>query len=98
MQKPSLLLFNDLIEAFGQVVRKWLFESIYQRFPQDIEPKLFRLLVSLYSKTTTSLAQNPDDIFELLLEVRQDILIKNGRFWSLYPPIFCIGLSNTIEL
>ena len=71
MQKPSLLLFNDLIEAFGQVVRKWLFESIYQRFPPETEPKLFRLLESLWSKTATSLAQNSDDIFELLLGVRQ---------------------------
>ena len=71
MQKPVFLLFVDLSAAFDHVVRKWLFESIYQRFPQETEPKLFRLLESLYSKTTTSLAQNPDDIFELLLGVRQ---------------------------
>ena len=71
MQKPVFLPFVDLSAAFNQVVRKWLFESIYQRFPQENEPKLFRLLKSLYSKTTTLLAQNPDDIFELLLGVCQ---------------------------
>ena len=71
MQKPVFLLFVDLSAAFDHVVRKWLFESIYQRFPQDVKPNLFEILEALYSKTTTSLAQNQDDIFELLLGVRQ---------------------------
>ena len=56
---------------FDHVVRPWLFQSIYQRFPPEAEPILFKLLETLYSKTTTSLAQNPDDVFELLLGVRQ---------------------------
>ena len=71
IQKPFYLLFVDLSYAFDHVVRNWLFESIYQRFPQQVEPTLIRLLESLYQKTTTSLAQTPDDVFELLLGVRQ---------------------------
>ena len=36
-----------------------------------------------------------------LLNKRQvllKILIKNGRLWTFYPLIFCMGLSNTDEL
>ena len=71
MQKPVFLLFVDLSAAFDHVTRKWLFQSIYQRFPSDTEPTLFKLLESLYSKTTAALAENPEDIFELTAGVRQ---------------------------
>ena len=71
MGKPAYVLFVDLSSAFDHVIRRWLFDSIYQRFPQDVEPKLFKLIESLYSKTTTALADNPEDIFELLSGVRQ---------------------------
>ena len=71
IQKPFYLLFVDLSSAFDHVARNWLFESIYQRFPQQVEPNLIKLLESLHQKTTTSLAQTPDDVFELLLGVRQ---------------------------
>ena len=42
-----------------------------QIFPQQVEPTLIKLLESLYHKTTTSLAKALDDIFKLLLSVRQ---------------------------
>ena len=48
-----------------------LFESIYQRFPGGSDQKLIKLLETLYSYTTTSLAETTDDSFELTLGVRQ---------------------------
>ena len=71
MKKPTYLLFVDLTAAFDHVVRKWMFQSIYQRFPPGADTTLIELLEALYSYTTTSLAETADDIFELLLEVRQ---------------------------
>ena len=71
MKKPTFLLFVDLTAAFDHVVRKWMFKSIYQRFPQEADTKLIELLEAVYSYTTTSLAETPDEIFELTLGVRQ---------------------------
>ena len=48
-----------------------MFQSIYQRFPPGADTKLIELFESLYSYSTTSLAETPDDIFELLLGLRQ---------------------------
>ena len=67
MKKPTYLLFVDLTAAFDHVVRKWMFKSIYQRFPQEADTKLIELLEAVYSYTTTSLAETPDEIFELTL-------------------------------
>ena len=44
IQKPVFLLFVDMSAAFDHNERKWLFQSIYQRFPLDTEPTLFKLL------------------------------------------------------
>ena len=71
MKKPTYLLFVDLTAAFDHVVRKWMFQSIYQRFPRGADTTLIELFEALYSYTTTSLAETPDNIFELLLGVRQ---------------------------
>ena len=71
MRKPVFLLFVDLSAAFDHVVRDWMFKSIYQRFPPHADTTLIQLLESLYRYTTTSLAETPDDLFELLLGVRQ---------------------------
>ena len=71
MKKPTYLLFVDLTAAFDHVVRKRMFQSIYQRLPPREDTTLIELLEALYSYTTTSLAETPDDIFELLLGVRQ---------------------------
>ena len=71
MKKPAYVLFVDLSAAFDHVVRKWLFKSIYQRFSPGADTKLIKLLETLYSFTTTSLTETPDDLFELKLGVRQ---------------------------
>ena len=71
MKKPVFLLFVDLTAAFDHVERAWLFKTIYQRFSNEEERKLIRLIESLYSFTTTALAETPDDIFRLTSGVRQ---------------------------
>ena len=71
MKKPVYVLFVDLSAAFDHIVRKWLFKSIYQRFPSNSDTTLIQLLEALYEYTTTSLKETPDDIFELILGVRQ---------------------------
>ena len=71
MKKPTYILFVDLTAAFDHVVRKWLFKSIYQRFPPGTDTTLIELIEALYSYTTTYLAETPDDVFELGLGVRQ---------------------------
>ncbi len=47
------------------------FSSIEQRIKNEAERALFRLIQSLYSRTTSSLAQTPSDIFEVKCGVRQ---------------------------
>ena len=64
MKKPVFLLFVDLTAAFDHVEREWLFKTIYQRFSNNEEKKL-KLIESIYSYTTTALAETPDDIFRL---------------------------------
>ena len=71
MKIHAFVLFVDLTAAFDHVIRPWLFKSIYQRFPGGSDQKLIKLLETLYSYTTTSLAETPDDLFELTLGVRQ---------------------------
>ena len=71
MKKPVYVLFVDLSAAFDHVERKWLFKSIRNRFPDASDLKLINLLESLYSSTTTALAETPDDKFELTVGVRQ---------------------------
>ena len=71
IQKPIMLLFVDLSSVFDHVIRKWLFKSIYQRFSPDACVSLIKLLEALYGHTTTSLAENPEDVFKLLTGVRQ---------------------------
>ena len=71
MKKPIYALFIDLTAAFDHIERKWMFKTLYQRLPPDADKKLIQLLESLYSYTTTELAQSPNDVFELILGVRQ---------------------------
>ena len=71
MKKPVFLLFIDLTAAFDHVVRTWLFSSISQRLENQDENKLFKLIESLYSLTTTALAQTPEDKFDVKCGVRQ---------------------------
>ena len=71
MKIPAFVLFVDLTAAFDHVIRPWLFKSIYQRFPGGSDQKLIKLLETLYTYITTSLAETPDDLFELALGVRQ---------------------------
>ena len=71
LMKPIYVLFIDLTAAFDHIERSWMFKSIYQRLKPDADRKLIELLESLYAQTTTSLAQTPEDAFELILGVRQ---------------------------
>ena len=70
-KKQLFVLFVDLSAAFDHVNRDWLFKSIYQRLPRDQSQKLFKLLESVYSFTTTALSGNDEDIFNVLTGVRQ---------------------------
>ena len=71
MKMPTLILFVDLSAAFDHINRDWLFKMMKQRFPAFADINLIHLLESLYSHTTTALAETPEDIFEITLGVRQ---------------------------
>ena len=71
MKKPVYLLFVDLSAAIDHVERSWLFLSISKMMKNQNGVKLFELLQSLYSRTTTALAQTPDDKFDVKCGVRQ---------------------------
>ena len=71
MRKKAYLLFVDLSSAFDHVERKWLFDTIKQRYKNHKLDPIIKLLESLYAHTTTSLAETPDDTFEITLGVRQ---------------------------
>ena len=71
MKKPAYALFVDLSAAFDHIERSWMFKSIKNRLPKQFDLRLVHLLESLYSKTTTALAETPDDVFELSAGVRQ---------------------------
>ena len=70
-KKQVFVLFVDLTAAFDHVDRKWMFSSIHQRLSPNTNTKLFELMESIYKYTTTALKDNPDDIFETALGVRQ---------------------------
>ena len=70
-RKPLYALFVDLSAAFDHVNRDWLFKTLYQRLPANKNKKLFKLLESVYSFTTTGLSDNEKDIFNVLVGVRQ---------------------------
>ena len=69
MRKKLYVLFIDLTAAFDKIERSWLFKSIRQRIPGS--QKIVDLLQKLYSYTTTALSNTPDDIFQIILGVRQ---------------------------
>ena len=70
-KKQVFALFVDLSAAFDHVNRDWLFKSLYQRLTAGQSKKLFKLLESIYSFTTTALNGHDEDIFEVLVGVRQ---------------------------
>ena len=65
------MLFVDLSAAFDHVDRRWLFKTIKQRLQNNIDCKLFELLETLYSSTTTALAGHELEKFVIGLGVRQ---------------------------
>ena len=72
MKMPVYAPFIDLSAAFDHIVCSWLFKSVYVRFPKSSpQIKLIKILEAVYKQTTTSLAETPDDIFELFSGVRQ---------------------------
>ena len=71
MKKPTFAMFVDLSAAFDHVERSWMFKSIKNRLPEGFNLELVHLLETLYSNTTTALAETPDDTFQLSVGVRQ---------------------------
>ena len=65
------VLFVDLTAAFDHIDRRWLFKTIKQRLQSDIDCKLFDLLETLYSSTTTALTGHELEKFVIELGVRQ---------------------------
>ena len=71
MKKTVYAVFVDLTAAFDHVERGWVFKSIKNRLPEGFNLELIQLLESLYSNTTTALAETPNDVFQLTAGVRQ---------------------------
>ena len=71
MKRPTYVLFIDLTAAFDHIDRDIMFETIYQRISSYEDRKLIQLLESLYSYTTTALAETPKDEFTIKNGVRQ---------------------------
>ena len=71
MKKPTPVLFVDLTAAFDHVERNWLFMTIEKRFANNSSNELVDLLKAIYSYTTTALAENLDDKFELKVGITQ---------------------------
>ena len=71
MGKEVDVLFVDLSAAFDHVNRRWLFRTIKQRLKRNVDCKLFDLLETLYSSTTSSLDGNELEKFIIELGVRQ---------------------------
>jgi hypothetical protein len=71
MKKTVYALFVDLAAAFDHIIRDFMFNSILNRIPPHVNSKIIQLLQNLYNDTTTSLAETPDDCFELFIGVRQ---------------------------
>ena len=63
MKKTVYAVFVDLTAAFDHVERGWVFKSIKNRLPEGFDLELIQLLESLYSNTTTALAETPNDVF-----------------------------------
>ena len=66
--EPLYLIFCDLSAAFDHCVRKWLFESIRMRFPDDADTTLIDILENLYENTSCDLEGNT---FKTTAGVRQ---------------------------
>ena len=71
MKRPVYTLFIDLTAAFDHVPRETMFKAMKNRLPDSHTKKLINLLAVLYSYTTTSLEEAPDDVFETRSGVRQ---------------------------
>ena len=65
------ILFVDLTAAFDHIDRRWLFKTIRQKLQGTIDCKLFDLLETLYSSTTTALSVHDLDKFIIELGFRQ---------------------------
>ena len=69
--KEVNVLFVDLSAAFDHVDRRWLFRTLKQRIQNNTDCKLFDLLETLYSSTTTALSKHELETFVIELGVRQ---------------------------
>ena len=73
LNRETFLLFVDLTAAYDWCVRKWLFQSIYNRInPNDnVTANCIRIMEELYKKTECALKGEPDHYFETTSGVRQ---------------------------
>ena len=71
MKKQCYVLFVDLTAAFDHINRKLMFKTISKRPHLPATKKLFELLESLYSFTSTALSNLPDYEFKITTGVRQ---------------------------
>ena len=69
--KEINVLFVDLTAAFDHVDRRWLFRTVKQRIKNETDCKLFDLLETLYSSTTSALSKHELETFVIELGVRQ---------------------------
>ncbi|MEO2222612.1 MAG: reverse transcriptase family protein, partial [Candidatus Poseidoniia archaeon] len=69
--KQVYALFVDLTAAFDHVNRNWMFKSVNQRLSPGTNAKLFKLLESIYTYTSTALSQDEKQKFEISTGVRQ---------------------------
>ena len=65
------VVFVDLTAAFYHIDRRWLFKTIKQKLKSDIDCKLFDLLKTLYSSTTTALAGHELEKYRTWRETRR---------------------------
>ena len=72
-KKPIYALFVDHSAVFDHVNRGWLFQSINQRLYNKENYKLFKLLESVYSYTTTALSDHDSEIFDIIVEYGKEI-------------------------
>ena len=83
MKLPVYALFVDLTAVFDKVARQRMFDLLKKRLPRHYSKKLIDLLEVLYSKTTTALAEAPDNVFDVECGMRQGGP-ESSRLFNLY--------------
>ena len=81
MQKPMFLLIIILNTAFDHVLRKWLFDFIYIRFPQQTEPNGDHQLKKIHNNKKKSVLKLQQHLLNLstFTKIRQHLLKSHGK-------------------